>query len=514
MNNPLRSVEPHVFYVTSALVALFVLYTLVWPALAKQSFEAVEAWVTATFGWFYMLAVTFFLVFVIWLGLSRHGTVKVGPPDSEPEFSRLAWFTMLFAAGMGIGLVFWGVAEPVSHYADPPLAEPGTKEAMQDSLRFSFFHWGLHAWAVYLVVALALGYFHFRHDLPLAPRSAFYPLIGDRIYGPVGHIIDIIAIIATLFGLATSLGLGALQINVGLDDLFALPVAAGIQIAIIAVITAVATVSVVLGVARGIRHLSHFNMALATVLLLFVLIAGPTLFLAETLLGGIGHYLQTLPQTSFLIGEASGVDPGWPSQWTLFYWGWWMSWAPFVGMFIARISRGRTIREFIVSVLIMPVLYVLLWFTVFGGSAMWLEREGDPGIWEAVQESEALALYALFDQISVPWVAVAVSAFATVLVLTFFVTSIDSGSLVASMLATRGKERPPWPQRIVWSTSIGLLAAVLLLAGGLEALQTAAIAMGLPMAILMLVMCWSLVRMLRADQDRPVPEGSPPTGPP
>lgn len=497
MQNPLRQIQPHVFLVTSVLTAAFVVYSAVWTSSARRVFDAAQAFIVGTFGWFYVLAATFFLAFAVWLLFSRYGRITLGPPDARPEFSRTAWFAMLFSAGMGIGLVFWGVAEPMYHYAQPPMAEAESAAAMEDSMRFSFFHWGLHPWAIYVIVGLSLAYFHFRHDLPLAPRSVFYPLVGTRIYGPFGHAVDIIAVFATLFGLATSLGLGAMQVNVGLDQILSIGTGVGLQIALIAGITLVATVSVVLGVSRGIKHLSNFNMVLATGLLVFILVAGPTVFLLRTLLSSVGEYASTLVETSLWTGGAD--SSGWQGSWTLFYWGWWISWAPFVGLFIARISRGRTIREFIAGVLLVPTLYGFLWFTVFGGSALWLEHFHEAGIWAATQVDTPLALYAMLGRFPLSTIT---SLAATLLVVTFFVTSSDSGSLVVGMITTGGEPRPPRPQRVFWALAEGAIAAMLLLAGGLLALQTASIIMGLPMAVLLVLMCWSILRALRADEHR------------
>lgn len=508
MLNPLRQIQPHVFIVTAALVIIFVAYTTIFTEQAGEVFTQAQGWVVNTFGWFYILSATLFLLFAVWLFFSRYSDIRLGPDDSKPEFSRLAWFSMLFSAGMGIGLVFWGVAEPMFHYAAPPMAEAETSAAVSEAMQFSFFHWGLHPWAIYVIVGLSLGYFHFRHNLPLAPRSVFYPLIGKRIYGPIGHTIDILAVFATLFGLATSLGLGAMQVNVGLGRMFGLDMSTGAQIAIIAVITLIALASVVLGVAKGIRRISNFNMILATALLLFVLIAGPTVFLLKLGVSSVGTYTSTLVATSFWTGGIP--DAGWQASWTLFYWGWWISWAPFVGLFIARISRGRTIREFVAGVLLVPTLYGFLWFIAFGGTSLNIQHFGAGGILAATDAAPELALYALLDNL--PLTAFTAAA-ATLLVVTFFVTSSDSGSLVVGMIATGGEPRPPRPQRVFWAISEGVIAAVLLVAGGLLALQTASIVMGFPMAIILLLMCWSLVRALQVDKDGGSVLGIPATKP-
>lgn len=496
MLNPLRHLQPHVATATLTIVVAFVAYTLWDPATAGRQYTWLKDQVTTGFGWFYLVSVTFFLVFVLYMAIGRYARIKLGKDDSVPEFSRLAWFTMLFSAGMGIGLVFWGVAEPISHYAQPPLAEPGTTEAMQDALRYSFFHWGLHTWAIYIIVALSLALFHFRYELPFAPRTLFYPIFKDKVHGPIGHAIDTIVIVATLFGLATSLGLGALQITTGLNISTGIPDTLTTAILVIAIITTIATISVVHGIDRGIRRVSNFNMVLASALLVFILLVGPTLFIMESLVTGIGRYLWTLPQTSLLTGDIAPVSAQWQADWTLFYWGWWMSWAPFVGLFIARVSKGRTIREFITGVLLVPVGFGFLWFAVFGGTAMFIEHELGGRIWQATEQDESLALYAMLEHVPL---STLISIAATLLVVTFFVTSIDSGALITGMIATGGHDPPPFAQRVLWATIKGLLAAMLLLAGGLEALQTAATTMGLPMAILMILMCIAIVRVLHEE---------------
>jgi len=496
-----------VFLVSAALVAAIVLCGVVAPEAVGEVFTAVQAWVMDRLGWFYLLSVAVFLFFVLYLALSRHGQVKLGPNHSEPEFSYGSWFAMLFSAGMGIGLVFFGVAEPVMHFTTPPVGEGGTVEAARAAMRITFFHWGVHAWAIYAVVGLALAYFGFRHGLPLTVRSAFYPLLGKRIYGPIGQGIDIFAVLGTVFGVATSLGLGVLQINAGLAHLVGVPEGLVAQVVLIAVITGMATISVVLGLDAGIRRLSVFNMVLAVLLLLFVAVAGPTVFLLKALVQNTGGYIDDFVTRTFLLYAYEPND--WIAGWTLFYWAWWISWSPFVGMFIARISRGRTIREFVLGVLFVPTGFTLVWMTVFGNTAIWLQFSGlTTVVSETVANSVPLALFAFLEQF--PFAAVT-SSLATLLVVTFFVTSADSAALVIDTITAGGTEETPAWRRVFWAVLTGAVAAVLLFAGGLTSLQTATIASALPFTIVMLAMCYGLLKALHLESLRATILQAPPT---
>ena len=398
---------------------------------------------------------------------------------------------MLFSAGMGIGLMFFGVAEPLTHYLTPPEGDPETLEAARQAIVLTFFHWGIHAWGIYVVVGLSLAYFTYRHGLPLTIRSALYPLIGDRIYGPIGHIVDTIAVLGTLFGVATSLGFGVTQINAGLHTLFDIPISVNIQLVLIAVITALATISVVAGLDAGIRRLSEWNLYLAIALIAFVFLAGPTLFLISAFVQNIGDYIDQWATLTFNV-DAYG-DGAWVSDWTLFYWGWWISWSPFVGMFIARISRGRTVREFIFGVLLGPTLFTFFWMTVYGDSALRLALAGlaEPMV-DAVRSGQSeLALFAFLDNLPLSSLT---SVLAVILVATFFVTSSDSGSLVKSTLASGGSLNPPIFQRMFWALLEGVVAAVLLLTGGLGALQSATIAAALPFTLVIMLAFVGLFR--------------------
>ncbi|MAR02138.1 MAG: choline transporter [Oceanospirillaceae bacterium] len=489
-------INPPVFFGSAMVAILLVAFTIGMPETASQAFAAIQNWIVGTAGWFYILSVAIFLVFVVLLAVSDYGRIRLGPDHSEPDYSYKSWFAMLFSAGMGIGLMFYGVAEPVMHMMSPPSADPETVAAARDAMRITFFHWGVHAWAIYAVVALALAYFAFRQNLPLTIRSALYPIIGEKIHGPIGHAVDIFAVLGTLFGVATSLGLGVIQVNAGLNYLLDVPIATTTQVILIVGITSLATISVVMGLDGGIRRISELNLILAIILLLFVLIAGPTAHLLETLVQNTGHYMATLVDTTFNL---YAYEPtGWMGGWTLFYWGWWIAWSPFVGMFIARVSRGRTIREFIIGVLLVPVGFTFMWMTFFGNTGLnMIMEQGIVELGQAVSADASVALFQFFEYLPFSTLA---STIAVILVITFFVTSSDSGSLVVDMLTSGGdhEDTPVW-QRIFWALSEGAIAATLLMAGGLVALQTATIASALPFAVVMLFMCWGLFKSLRLE---------------
>ncbi len=488
-------INPPVFIGSAVLSVILIIYAVMAPDHAGVVFTAVQTWIINSVGWFYVLSVAGFLVFVIFLGVSEWGKIKLGPDHSEPSYSYKSWFAMLFSAGMGIGLMFFGVAEPIMHYMSPPVGEGQTAEAAREAMRITFFHWGIHAWAIYAVVALSLAYFSFRQKLPLTIRSAFYPLIGDRIYGPIGHAVDIFAVLGTIFGVATSLGFGVIQVNSGLNYLFDVPTTIEVQIILIAVITAIATLSVGLGLDNGIRRISELNIILAVSLLLFVLIAGPTVFLLQTMVQNTGTYLSGLFNATFNLYAYEPTT--WIGGWTLFYWGWWIAWSPFVGMFIARVSRGRTIREFVIGVLFVPVGFTFLWMTFFGDTAIHMVMvQGISELADAVEADTSVALFQFFEHLPFSGIA---SLAATLLVITFFVTLSDSGSLVVDMLTSGGEGDSPTWQRIFWAVVEGVVAAALLLAGGLTALQTATIASALPFTVIMIFMCWGLGRALRLE---------------
>ena len=483
-----------VFWTSTGLIVFFVAFSLVNLAQMKEVFDAVRAVITDRAGWLFVGAVNIYLAIVVYLLMSRYGSIRLGGANAEPEFSTWGWLAMLFSAGMGIGLVFWSVAEPIYHFSAPPWGEPKTPAAAELAMGITFFHWGLHAWGLYALMALGLAYFAFNRGLPLTIRSVFYPLLGERIHGWIGNLIDILAAVATLFGLATSLGLGAQQVNAGLDYLFSIGQGSMQQILLIMGITLMATVSVVLGLDKGIRRLSQFNMVAALALLLFVFIAGPSLHLLDAFVQNVGVYLTNLPKLS-LWTEAYGRGT-WQHGWTIFYWAWWIAWAPFVGIFVARISRGRTIRQFLLCVLLVPSLMTFLWLTVFGNSALFGELYGRGSIVEAVNENVATALFVLLD--TFPWAALT-SALSVVVITVFFVTSSDSASLVVDIITAGGHPNPPTVQRIFWAVTEGVVAAVLLVGGGLGALQTGVIITGLPFALVILFIGFSLLRGLKDE---------------
>jgi choline/glycine/proline betaine transport protein len=607
--------HPVVFPAAAILIVTFVVATAWMPGRALILFGWLQDEIASRFAWLYIIAMTGFLVFAIFLCVSRYGKIRLGPDDVAPEFSTLTWFSMLFSAGMGIGMLFFGVAEPMWHYLAPPTGEGETLEAARQAMGITLFHWCLHPWSLYALVALALAYFGFRRGLPLSFRSVFYPLLGERIHGPIGNAIDIMAVLATLFGLATSLGLGAMQVNAGLNYVFGLPQGIGIQVVIIACITALAVVSLVSGLHVGIRRLSEANMCMAGVLLLFLFVAGPTRYLLETLVENVGAYFQRLPHNSFRTGVYdSRSTVSWLNSWTVFYWGWWIAWSPFVGMFIARVSKGRTIREFIIGVLLVPSAVATLWMTGFGNTALhqeiyrqvsddpavvesaysyeprdyevqvldeasglpraedgqWLvgpharaaatpigvlmKQHGDSFLTKSAAEVEyhrgvlvhrgtrrpfhpdddsrhtgayqsktdelTLGGYltspvltedrsrrvdttatAMFVMLEAYPLSTLTALIGTLCVVLFFVTSSDSASMVADIIASGGSENPTTGTRLFWGILEGVLAAVLLLAGGLKALQTASITIALPFCVIVIAMCFSLYRGLKSELD-------------
>jgi choline/glycine/proline betaine transport protein len=490
-------IHPVVFPVSAAVILIFVLYGVLFTENAETVLTEVRVWITSNFGWFFITGITFFLLFCLWLVLGRYAKVKLGPDDASPDYSYLTWFAMLFSAGMGIGLVFWGVAEPMWHFGlwPPPGQEPVTAEAAQTAMIITYHHWGLGAWGIYAVLGLSLAYFGYRHNLPMTVRSALYPLIGDRMQGWAGNLVDVLAIFGTIFGIATSLGLGVLQINAGLNQIFGFAVTPVNQVILIAIITAVATISVVTGIDKGIRRLSELNITLAGLLLLFVALAGPTLLLLTAYVDNLGGYVTNFVDVLFWSGAYEGAD--FLDAWTIFYWAWWVSWAPFVGTFIARISRGRTIREFVGGVLVVPTLVSFLWFTVMGNTAINLEmQEGGGAILEATEAGSEQAMFALLQQLPLT----TLTSIVTVIVVTiFFVTSSDSGSFVVDMIASGGDLNPPVGMRVFWAVTEGVVAAVLLLAGGLAALQAGAIATGLPFTAVLIIAAVGIFKGLRSE---------------
>ncbi len=495
-----------VFWIASALVLIFVIGTLVAPGPAKEALDGAKWWSIAKFDWLFMLAANVFVVFSLVLIFLPVGKIRLGGDKAKPEFSYMSWFAMLFAAGMGIGLMFWSVAEPTAYYTgwyETPLGvEANSAAAQQKAMSATMFHWGLHPWAIYAVVALSLAFFSFNKGLPLTIRSAFYPLIKDHSWGPFGHLIDTIAVVATLFGLATSLGFGAQQAAAGIEFLSGVSSENagdnfGIQLAIILGVTAVALISVLRGLDGGVKVLSNINMGIAGLLLLFVLIAGPTAVIFSTIGSTAVGYVQDIFAYSNWVGRD---DEAWMQGWTVFYWAWWISWSPFVGMFIARVSYGRTVREFIIAVLLVPTLVTLVWMSVFGGSALDQITSGVGQLADGLSSVE-LAMFQMLENL--PMAAIT-SGIGIILVLVFFITSSDSGSLVIDAITAGGKVDAPVVQRIFWVVIEGVVAAALLFGGGadaLAALQAAAITVGLPFTLVLLVMCVSLYLGLKHEKD-------------
>ncbi|MBT9256803.1 BCCT family transporter [Phycicoccus sp. MAQZ13P-2] len=501
-----RITAPRVFWPSLAIIATFVVLALALPEQMGELFSTLNNTVVGDLGWYYILVVSGFVLFSVWIAVSPMGRVVLGKDDEAPEFSLTAWFAMLFAAGMGIGLVFWGVAEPLNHFASPP---PGTGETAAERARAAtdatYLHWGLHAWAIYVVVGLAMAYAIHRKGRPVSIRWALEPLLGKRVQGGLGDAIDVIAVVGTLFGVATSLGFGVKQVGAGLAYLGVVgEVTTGLLVALVVAITAMATTSVVTGLDKGIKYLSNLNMGLAGVLMLLVLVLGPTVFLLGDFVSSVGSYLTNFFTLSFRTLSFQGDDgTSWLSGWTTFYWGWWMSWAPFVGVFIARISRGRTVREFVAGVLLVPTIVTFAWFAIFGGSGIHREIFGQGGLVgpDGAVDTDA----ALFQMLGgLPWSSL-LSIVAIVLVVVFFVTSSDSGSFVVDMLASGGDPEPPTWSRVLWAVLEGAVAVALLVAGGdsgLTALQTAAILLALPFSLVMIGMVMSITRALLAEHGR------------
>lgn len=488
------NVNPNVFLSTVIIIAIFLAIVIIAPSSFELLTQQLKQWITDSFSWFYVLSVAVFLILLIYIACSASGKIKLGPDHSQPEYSNGSWFAMLFTAGMGIGLMFFGVAEPVMHYVSPPSGDPESVESAQQALRITFFHWGLHAWAIYAVVGLALAYFAYRHNLPLKTRSALYPIIGKKIYGPIGDGIDTFATIGTVFGVATSLGFGVTQINSGLHYLFGIEQSSQVQVGLIVFVSILASMSVFLGLDKGVKRLSELNLILALVLLAFVFIAGPSIYLLQTTIQNAGSYFSNLFSMTFNL---YAYQPnGWIGGWTIMYWAWWISWSPFVGMFIARVSRGRTIREFIVGVLLIPTGFTIIWMGFLGNAALFsIMQEHNVTLLQAVQNDSSVALFEFLNHLPLAGV---MSLLATVLVMLFFVTSADSGALVTDYLTAKTENSPTW-QRLFWTVLMAVLAIILLLVGGLAALQASIIMSALPFTFVMLLMSWGLLKALKID---------------
>ncbi|MBG4256829.1 choline BCCT transporter BetT [Pseudomonas aeruginosa] len=493
--------NPPVFYGAAILILLFAAVVIGFPQRAGEWLLAAQTWASQTVGWYYLLAMTLYLIFVVVTALSGYGKIKLGADHDEPEFSYLSWAGMLFAAGISITLFFFCVSEPLTHFLQPPQGEAGTQEAARQAMELLFLHWGLHGWGVFALGAMALAYFAYRHNLPLALRSALYPLIGKRINGPIGYTVDCFGIIATVFGLGADMGFGVLQLNSGLDYLYAIPHTHAVQMVLIVLMMGAAISVAVSGVDKGIRILSDINMLLACSLLLFVLFAGPTQHLLNTLVQNVGDYLGHLPGKSFDL-YAYGGPSDWLGSWTVFYWAWWIAWAPFVGLFIARISRGRTIREFVFGVLFIPLGFTLAWMSIFGNSALEQALGGASELGRVAIEQPSMALYQMLQ--NYPWSRAVITV--TVLVsFVFFVTSADSGTVVLSTLSAHGgsadDDGPKW-LRVFWGSVTALVTGGLLFAGSIDALKSAVVLTSLPFSLILLLMMWGLHKAFYMESQR------------
>ena len=513
-----KGLNPAMGLASKGMVAAFVVFTALNVEFANSIYSAVRGWIESALNWYYISALVIMVFVCLYLMCSRHGAIKLGDDDSKPEFSNFSWFAMLFSAGVGIGLLFFGIAEPMFYFdntepwgypnnpfADRALVTEMNEERAALAMRVTYFHWGFHGWAVYVMVGLCLAYFGFRKKLPLTLRSALYPVIGDRIYGPIGHAVDLLAVFGTVFGVATSLGLGVSQMATGLNFLFGVDPGTTTQVILIAIISVVATFSAVSGVGNGIRIISEWNIWLSVVLLAYFLFGGPFQWLMGFFVTAVGDYLWNVIPMGFQTFNEEGAA-AWQGGWTIFYWGWWISWAPFVGMFIARISRGRTIREFMLGVMFVPTTIAFFCLCVFGGNAMYLELTADGGVGTAgiaqlIRDwNLPAALYGTIERMTdLHWLNWAMAALATFLLATWFITSSDSGTLVITTMLSMGDDDPPQRFRIFWGLGEGFVAAALLLAGGLKALQTASIAAALPVSVIMLLMTYGVVKSLNED---------------
>ncbi len=485
-----------VFMVSAVLVIVLVVGTLLFQQQAATVFSDLRVWTTTRFDWFFMISANFFVLFCFAVAFSGLGRVRLGGEDAVPEYGYMAWLAMLFAAGVGIGLMFFGVHEPVTHTLTPPLGiDPAMTEAAKTAgLSSAIFHWGLHAWAIYAVVGLSLAFFSFNRGMPLTLRSAFFPIVGKAVWGPFGHLIDIVAVLATIFGLATSLGFGSEQIAAGLNYLFGINPGKLTKVFLIFIIISIALVSVVAGLDKGVKRLSELNMGMAGALMLFVMVAGPTTYILVTIVNAVGDYITHLPALSNWVGRE---DSAFLHDWTTFYWAWWIAWSPFVGIFIARVSRGRTVREFITWVLIIPTVIGIIWMSTFGGTALdQLFNDGYTGVAESAPE---LALFRMLEGLPLTGLVSAISVF---LIAIFFVTSADSGSLVIDIITAGGKTDAPVQQRVFWCLLTGFVAAALMLGGGMASLQALTLSVGLPFGLVLLLMCVGLVRGLQDERRR------------
>ncbi len=502
-------INPIVFYGSAVGILFFAVWTMFFTASASTVINAILGWISHSFGWFYFVAITAYLVFVIYIAFSRYGDLKLGPANSKPDFNIVTWASMLFSAGIGIDLLFFCIAEPVTQFLAPPVGEGGTIQAARHAMELTYLHWGLSGWGVYTLVGMSLAFFSYRHGMPLNIRSSLFPLFGNRIHGVIGHAVDIAAVLGTVFGIATSLGIGIIQLNFGLKYMFGIPENVVTQMILATLIVLFAAISAVTGVGKGIRRLSEFNMLLALLLMLFVLFTGKTIFLLNALVMNVGDYLSNFVTLS-LNTYAYKQPTDWLNAWTIFFWAWWIAWGPFVGLFLARISRGRTIRQFVAGTLILPLVFMMAWMSIMGNSAIDLvmNNTGVAQFGEQAMNNPGSSIY-LFLQ-SLPWVGLT-TVVTSILAIVFFVTSADSGALVlanlTSVLRDPSRDAPPWI-RILWAGIIGVLTLALLMAGGLTVLQGTVVIMGLPFAFVLFLMMLGLMKALRADALQPNADGT------
>jgi len=492
---PFPRVSKPVFIASSLFIVCFIIFGALFTEQAFIVFDSAQAFITDKFGWFFIFLVNATVLFCLYIPFSKYGDIRLGHQTEQPQYSLFSWVGMLFSAGLGIGLIYYGTAEPLYHFMAPPMGEAETIEAAKQAMNITFLHFGLHGWALYCFVGLALAYFHYRHGLPFSIRSTLYPILGEKIYGFWGHVVDTLAVFGTMFGVVTSLGLGAQQINSGLELLFDIPNSMAVQFGIIALITMFATISVMLGLNKGIKRLSDINIVIAVLLLLFMIVFGPTLFIFDSFIENTGNYITNFIPLGFWTESWSKTD--WQGSWTIFYWAWWVSWAPFVGVFVARVSRGRTLREFTLGIMFIPLVILFLWFTAFGGVAINMELMGNPGFIEAVNNDFGSVVFKFLEGYPM---AQPLTMVVILMIILWFVTSSDSASFVIDMLTAGGDTNPPKIQRLFWAISEGLIAAILLSAGGLAALQAAAIVAGFPFAIVIVVMMYALIKGLRRDR--------------
>ncbi len=502
-----KGMNPLMGIASMVMILVFVLYTISDVEASGAVFSAGKDFIIGTMDWFYVIVVNAALFFVFWLMVSRFGDVKLGKPDDEPDFSTFSWICMLFSAGLGSGLIYWGVAEPMYHIQGSPFleqagGEPGSTQAAVKAVTVTNFHWGFHGWGLYVLVGLSLAYFSYRKDLPLTLRTALYPVLKDRIYGPWGHLVDLVGVFGTIFGLATSLGLGVTPIAAGLENLGWMENTQTNQLILVALITVAGTASAASGVGKGVRILSECNVIASIALLALFLILAPTAFVLGIMISGIGDYLWNVIPMGFWINSDPEVQ--WQSWWTIFYWGWWIAWCPFVGLFIARVSKGRTIRQFCFCVLLIPTSVVMMWMGIFGGAATGVDLFYEAGVVDAVNNDYATGVFTTLQGFGYAWIVYPLTVLITILLISWFVTSSDSGTLVMCTMLSMGDEHPPIKFRVFWGVTSGVVAGVLMLAGGLSALQTASIVAGLPIAVILICMIYGTAKSLH--EDHPVPD--------